>query len=58
LFIGDSKKATIAPLSATLSINARAIDHASWPLPKGRYVAYYLRNHTYMVLKEVEFSIE
>jgi phospholipase C len=58
LFIGGKKTPTMAPRETVLLLDAKAIEHATWPLPKGRYVAYYLRDHTFKVLRETEFSIE
>lgn len=57
-FLGGSHTATTAPTSGTVTLGAGLQNGNNWPLPAGRYIAYYLQNNGYVSLGSVDFAVQ
>jgi phospholipase C len=57
-FIDGTHTAGAAPTMGTINIDATSIQSATWPLPAGQYIAYYLLNNGYTSAASIDFNIQ
>jgi phospholipase C len=56
-FIGGTQTASTSPTAGSVTIDATANDRATWPLPAGGYIAYYLLHNGYTSAGSIDFNV-